>query len=144
MSGVNGAIEWWYQFANGVSLLHSQEVRSPKAVLPSDASGCGAYWGNKWFQLQWSTVLNEAHINLRNWYLLCWQQQYEWQGVAVQARCDNSAVVAIVNWGNSQDSEVMHLIRCLAFIKAKFQFTIWATHIKGIDNDLADALSRNN
>ena len=60
------------------------------------------------------------------------------------ARCDNAAVVAIISSGTSRDSEVMHLMRCLAFISAKFEFSIFATDISGIHNDLADALSRNN
>ncbi len=38
----------------------------------------------------------------------------------------------------------MHLIRCLAFLSAKDEFYIFATHIRGVDNTLADALSRNN
>ena len=68
----------------------------------------------------------------------------KWFGLTVQCLCDNSAVVAILNWGNSQDPEVMHLVRCLAFIKAKFQFYLFASHIQGVNNDLADALSRDN
>ena len=38
----------------------------------------------------------------------------------------------------------MHLMRCLTFIVAKYNFVVSAAHIKGIHNDLADALSRNN
>ena len=38
----------------------------------------------------------------------------------------------------------MHLARCLAFIKAKFDLTIVASHIQGAKNTLADALSRDN
>ena len=37
----------------------------------------------------------------------------------------------------------MHLIRCLAFITAKFQFLLSASHIPGVENTVADALSRN-
>ena len=67
-----------------------------------------------------------------------------WKGRTVRAQCDNAAVVAIVNSGASREPEAMHLRRCLAFLEAKFQFFIFATHIKGIDNTLADALSRDN
>ena len=38
----------------------------------------------------------------------------------------------------------MHLARCLAFITARFDLHMQASHIKGIDNILADALSRDN
>ena len=64
--------------------------------------------------------------------------------VEVQAWCDNQAVVCIVNQGSSRDPEVMHLVRCLAFIKARCQFELVASHIRGSSNTKADALSRDN
>lgn len=38
----------------------------------------------------------------------------------------------------------MQLMRCLAFLMAQGDFYMVATHIKGTDNTLADALSRDN
>ena len=35
--------------------------------------------------------------------------------------------MAILNWGSSQDPEVMHPMCCLAFIQAKFQFYLFST-----------------
>ena len=146
-------IEWWYRFAeewNGVSLLRAQNREHPEVIITSDASGtwgCGAFCGHQWFQLQWSTITQDAHITIKELVPIVlagaiWGKN--WYGQTVQARCDNAAVVAILNWGSSQDPEVMHLMRCLAFIQAKFQFYIFSSHIQGIKNDLADALSRNN
>ena len=66
-----------------------------------------------------------------------------WQNSTVQVLCDNEAVVTIVNKGTTKDTECMHLVRCLAFIKAKFNVYLVASHIKGKLNTLADALSRN-
>ncbi len=37
----------------------------------------------------------------------------------------------------------MHLMRCLAFIEATIPLTIVAEHIRGTENVVADALSRN-
>ena len=48
----------------------------------------------------------------------------------------------ITNKGDSREEECMHLMRCLAFFRAKFHFTLYAQHISGTRNDLADALSR--
>ena len=47
----------------------------------------------------------------------------------------------IINSGSSKDAEVMHLVRWLAFVAARFYFVVVSSHIKGTDNDLADALS---
>ncbi len=66
-----------------------------------------------------------------------------WQGKAMVVRCDNMAVVAIVNSGSSREAEAMHLRRCLAFLEAKWAIQLWAEHVKGVDNEVADALSRN-
>ena len=49
-----------------------------------------------------------------------------------------------LNQDYSKNADVMHLLRILAFIKAKFRFLLVASHIPGKDNDLADALSRDN
>lgn len=68
----------------------------------------------------------------------------QWIAQTVQVHCDNAAVVAILNSGDSKDNEAMHLCRCLAFITARFQINLFATHVRGIDNSLADALSRDN
>ena len=55
------------------------------------------------------------------------------------------AVVADLNQDYSKNADVMHLLRTLVFIKAKFRFLlVVASHIPGEDNDLADALSKDN
>ena len=68
----------------------------------------------------------------------------EWSTQIIEVKCDNAAVVAVLNSGNSRDPELMHLLRCLSFLMAKFHFTVHASHVAGSKNVLADALSRNN
>ena len=65
----------------------------------------------------------------------------QWAGKVILCRSDNAAVVAVINSGVSRDAKMMHLIRCLVFIAAKFNFIVTATHISGHRNNLADALS---
>ncbi len=60
------------------------------------------------------------------------------------ARCDNTAVVSIIGKGSSRDREAMHLARCLAFVQAEFEVALVVSHNRGVENVLADALSRNN
>jgi len=38
----------------------------------------------------------------------------------------------------------MHALRCLFFIRAYFQMEVWASHTPGVQNDMADAISRDN
>ncbi len=66
-----------------------------------------------------------------------------WRGSAVKAWCDNMAVVATIRSGSCKEKKAMHLMRCLAFVEAIRSVTIVADHIRGEDNVIADALSRN-
>lgn len=60
--------------------------------------------------------------------------------------CDNLGKVALVNSGYSKVPQIMHLLRCLFFIRAHLQIQLWAVivHVPGTENVLADAISRNN
>ena len=40
---------------------------------------------------------------------------YLWTGMTVLCKCDNMAVVAIINSGRSRMDKAMHLMRCLSF-----------------------------
>ena len=64
-------------------------------------------------------------------------------GKSVMAHCDNAAVVSVINIGSSKDPDLMHLMRCLTFIKVKFDFALFSSHVPGVNNELADAFSRN-
>ena len=146
-------MEWWYLFIstwNGTSMMLTDQAGDPTITLTSDASGtwgCGAYTGEHWFMLPWTSNIQEVHIAVKELVpiviaaLMCGQ---EWKGLVVRARCDNSAVVAIVNSGSSRNPQAMHLRRCLAFLAAKGDFKLKAMHIRGVENVAADALSRNN
>ena len=67
----------------------------------------------------------------------------DWIGDPVVVHCDNTAAVAVMNSGYSRTPEMMHLLRCLFFIRAHFQIEAWAVHTPGVENGVADAISRN-
>ena len=150
-------IEWWYQFGadwNGVAMMTAVNRVRPEheVAMVSDASGSwgyGAVCNRQWFQLKWTGHGKAADYGITAKELIpiviaaaVWGRN--WQGKTVLAKCDNMAVVAIVNSGTSKEKESMHLRRCLAFLEAKWGFHLFAEHIKGSDNRVADALSRDN
>ncbi len=51
-------------------------------------------------------------------------------------------MVATIRTGSCKEKRAMHLRRCLAFVEAVRSGTIGADQIKGVDNVVADALSR--
>ena len=103
----------------------------------------------EWLQLPWSRdcierwlKLSESGIALKE-LLACAIWGRVWQHSHAIAHCDNSAVVASVNTGYSWVPQIMHLLCCLYFIWAHFQFSLQAVHVLGTANRWADDISRN-
>ena len=59
------------------------------------------------------------------------------------SRCDNMAVVAVMRSRYASDRRLMHLLRVLFFLEARYNFYILAQHIPGKHNSHADNISRN-
>ena len=56
--------------------------------------------------------------------------------------CDNKSVVSIINSKHSKSPRVMDLVRAITLQTLRYHFTFTATHIPGLDNSIADSLSR--
>lgn len=141
---------WWKTFAphwNGASLVVHNH--SPLHTITSDASsswGCGAWHNNNWFQLCWdlqSQSWGIAPKELAPALIAAALWGYRWRGGRVIAHCNNGTVVALLNNRYSRDKKIMHMLHCLFFIEAHFQFKLAAAHVPGVHNELADDLSRN-
>ena len=149
-------LQWWATFLvewNGVSMMSRDPRVGHEASITSDASGswgCGAFNSQseaEWFQLQWPETWCSIHITAKELVPIIiaaavWGRK--WQGKAVLCRCDNAAVVAVINSGKSKDALVMHLMRCLFFFQAVFSLSLHAVHLPGKNNVAADCLSRDN
>ena len=145
-------LQWWSTFLwkwNGVSVVSALCKRPVDAVLTTDASGtwgCGGYLGKEWFQIQWKGHWQEVSIAAKELLPIvaaCVIWARKMRGQHIQCRCDNSAVVVMINKGTSKNDVAAHLLRCLSFITASQQISLSACHIPGVENAAADALSRN-
>lgn len=145
-------LKWWQVFCaswNGVSMLTATHTTQPDTVITTDASGgwgCGGYWDEHWFQLQWNDHWLETAIapkELLPILIACAIWGHRWGRKVVLARSDNQATVSVINSRSCREPEMMHLLRCLFFLEAKYQFKLISAHIPGIHNTLADDLSRN-
>ena len=126
--------------------IWNRSCQLSSVVLTSDASGswgCGAYKSDGWwFQLQsW----RDTYITVKELLPIVigaavWGSR--WRGLTMSCRCDNVAVVAIVTSARSKVEKVMHLMRCLSFFLARWEVSLVCSHIPGIHNGAADALSR--
>lgn len=152
--GFRSDLRWWVCFVpawNGKSMMTGMIKGHPQVVMTSDASGswgCGAYLSSgEWFQLELPTSWSSVHITIKELLPIVigaaiWGSQ--WEGLSVLCRCDNAAVVAIVNSGRSKVERAMHLMRSLFFFLARWNVALECRHIPGVENGAADALSRNN
>lgn len=111
------------------------------AILTLDMSGnwgCGVYTSTgEWFMLQWPISWKGVHITVKELLPLVlgvalWGKR--WFGDSVVCRCDNAAVVAILQPGWCKDDLAMHLLRCLFFWLATYQVKIVGKHIPGTQN----------
>ena len=147
-------LEWWHVFAsswNGVSLMWGDRAQAPSIEIWSDASGswgCGAWWNVEWFQIEWKDWPAFAGASIAAKELLpiivaaaVWGPH--WGGSVVLCHCDNEGVVAALKGGYCKDPTLAHMLRCLFFLEAKFDLSLSAVHVPGIENGAADSISRN-
>ena len=145
-------LAWWRLFAsdwNGISFL-PPPTRLPVWQIASDASGswgCGAWHGSHWFQLSWDERSEGLTIMIKELLPIVlagmiWGRR--WVDSCVRCLCDNQAVVACLRSRTSRDSHCMHMLRTLAFVEARYRFSLRPEYINTKDNHLADDLSRDN
>ena len=148
-------LSWWKVFLprwNGTCRFikpfwsHSSSIN-----LFTDASatlGCGAFFDGAWFTLRWPQWLLSANFSIEFLeYLpilfacLVWKESFHTRQIFFQ--CDNlGAVQAWLKLGSSSRA-VLHILREITSISAASNFLIRLVHLPGIDNGIADALSRN-
>ena len=139
---------------NGVSLfLPPFTQSSPEIHLFTDAAGAigfGAFFDNQWLQGEWlpSHQLNPASGISITWqelypiYLACMLWAPLWSNKRICFYCDNQAAVAILSSKSSKIPRIMNLVRLITLQTLQFNFTFTAKHVPGVDNGIADSLSR--
>lgn len=145
-------LHWWHKFLSqwhgvqfwlfpGLSPAVDVEVTSDAA----GAIGYGAFYGNEWFNGSWQEAqwgLSIAYKELFPIVLAADLWGSKWHKCHVLFRSDNEAVVAILNSRTSRVPCIMHLVRHLLMSAARHNFTFIAEHLPGVQNTIADALSR--
>ena len=66
----------------------------------------------------------------------------KWTHEWVLVKTDNQSVVDILKSRSSKNPMIMHMVRCIQFVLASFQFELQVEHTQGVRNVAADALSR--
>ena len=75
----------------------------------------------------------------------CWQPLpggAQWSCKRILVHCNNLALVDVWQSGTIKHTALMHLVRSLFFMAATHNYTVLLKHIPGVDNSIADSLSR--
>ncbi|XP_078619225.1 uncharacterized protein LOC144886464 [Branchiostoma floridae x Branchiostoma japonicum] len=147
-------LAWWVTFLptyNGISLIPQSGWTKADAVFSSDAclTGCGGFLesSGEYFHAVFPAFILEQDPCINSLELLTilvcvrlWGQH--WLGMRIVVLCDNEASVTVLNSGRSRSPFLQSCLRNLWLCAAKGQFELRAVHLPGIDNRLADHLSR--
>ena len=144
-------LQWWDFFLsewNGISLFPPGPVTVHVHSDASGAIGCGTFDPTRgWFSVLWTPLWSSIEITAKELLPVVLAAAIwgpVWTGHHIRFHSDNLAVVTIIQNLNAKDSLLCHLIRCLYFYAAHFNFKFSASHVAGIHNTAADALSRHN
>ena len=150
-------ISMWLTFLdhwNGASFFLGDSIlSSPELQLFTDASGSLGYAGylsGQWFQGRWlpQHLINPATGISIDWqelfaiYIACYLWGPSWSGKRICMWCDNLPVVTIINSKRSRSPRIMDLVHSITILTLVYNFTFSAKHIPGLDNSIADSLSR--
>ena len=67
---------------------------------------------------------------------------HKWENSMIKVNCDNNAVVQILNSYKTRDKFLGLCLRNIMLLLAKYNIHLMCTHIRGINNHIADSLSR--
>ncbi|XP_040186277.1 uncharacterized protein LOC120918659 [Rana temporaria] len=145
----------WHTFLetfNGRSVWMEGPVSNFDLDLVTDAAGStgyGAFFRGRWSAEPWPDSWRKAGF-LKNLVLLelfpvvlameLWGE--EWKNLKVRLNCDNMGVVQVINRISASSLPVVRLLRHLVLRCLQFNVFLYAVHIPGVDNTLADSLSR--
>ena len=135
-------LHWFNTFLsvyNGISFF--QHIASKIVHLDACPQGLGAIFDNQVYALHLPAAyqhLNIAYLEMLNILaaLKVWHRQ--WAGLKVQVKCDNLAVVSVLNSGRSRDSVMAEYARNIIMWVSTFNIDLKVVHVSGKLNDIAD------
>ena len=142
-------ITWWIEFLdvfNGCTPMIDD-----RPVLPVWTDAClvaaGAVFGREYVYTPFGNWPGAAgiHINFKEALAVetaAVKWAHKWSNHRVFVYCDNQAAVGILNKGSCRDPFLMQSLRRIFWLSATFNFKIKAIYFPGVENVLADAVSR--
>ena len=144
-------IHWWSaccEEGNGRALFNDPNwTQASKVSLWTDASGLGfgVVFGNEWCCGTWSPEEEGYSLELKELYpivlaIAMWGSHLS--GLRLTVRCDSEAVCHIWKSGTCKSRPIMTLLRGGLLSAAWYNVVVLLVPVPGVDNTLADCLSR--
>ena len=137
-------LRWWHHFLSdwhGVSFwLFPGLVPEAGVEVSSDAAGSIGFGSGSWAPSQQQQSI--AYKELFPVVIAAHVWGHMWCKRHVLFCSDNEAVVHILNTRTSKVPSLMQLLRSLLLSAARHSFSFSARHVPGVNNQIADALSR--
>ena len=129
-------------------VMEANELRFYTDASANENLGCGSFFDGNWFFLKWEPGFIKTHeptIEYFELFALCvgvltWGHMLK--DTLIVVFCDNLGVCSMVNSMSSTCKHCMYLLRLLVLSGLKDNRRVFARHIFGFRNSLADSLSR--
>ena len=148
--GMKQDLLWWKQFLRTFNGKCTLDYTGECHVVYVDACEVGGacYFKGDWAYVNWREdypQLMNAHINVKEGMMILaaalrWGQW--WKNSKVICRVDNMTAVSAVNKGSSNSKGLMQVLRPLFWLSVCQNFHVVCYYLPGVNNVLADALSR--
>lgn len=145
-------LQVWYQFLTSFSgtaiIMESDWISSETLSLHTDAAGgigFGMFFKGHWAQHRWPESFKSrsiAYLELFPIVAACVIWGSEFSARRIIFHTDNQAVAEIINQKSSKCKHIMRLVRTLVLTSLQSQFHFRAQFVRGIFNEIPDALSR--
>ena len=145
-------VRWWLLFIekfNGVSYIPPIIWTEPDVVLSTDSSlkGCGGICHYQYFHSSYPVWILDQSLPIHKLEMLSvliairfWGSHCT--GSKVQIFCDNEPVVRVINSSKTKDEFLSTCLRELWLVVSTYGFELRCVHLPGVDNRVADWLSR--
>ena len=135
-------------YFNGTAIFKYDPWVSDECLhLFTDASGLGygAVFGAHWFFGEWPLKWKTKPISFLELFPIVisihlWSPHLRHKHIIIHT--DNQALIHVINNSTSKNANMMALVRTLVITCMQFNVQIYAKHILGKSNTLADLLSR--
>ena len=117
-------------------------------IIEFDAclTALGARFNNQVYQYQFKdneVPCSFSIVHLEMWNVLIALRVWanEWNNCSLVIKCDNEAVVSVVNSGVTRDGALAAMARNIWLTTASHNIKVRLVHIPGVNNECADLLS---